>query len=99
MGVRYGIWANDIGDDSIDTVIPDIGMGYGLMIWEIPGDGSIDTAILEIDMGYLVTLAGGSTPSLAAPVFSPPNVILPFSKALTFGYQLRTPLIRVWKRI
>ena len=28
MGVRYGIWANDMGDDSIDMVITHIDMGY-----------------------------------------------------------------------
>jgi hypothetical protein len=27
-GYRYGIWANDMGDDSIDTVIFHIDMGY-----------------------------------------------------------------------
>jgi len=27
-GYRYGIWANDMGDDSIDTVILNIDMGY-----------------------------------------------------------------------
>jgi hypothetical protein len=27
-GYRYGIWANDMGDDSIDTVISHIDMGY-----------------------------------------------------------------------
>jgi len=32
---RYGIWANDMGEDSIDMVILDIDMGYGLMIWEM----------------------------------------------------------------
>jgi hypothetical protein len=26
--IGYGIWANDIGDDSIDTVILHIDMGY-----------------------------------------------------------------------
>jgi len=25
---RYGIWANDMGDDNIDTVILHIDMGY-----------------------------------------------------------------------
>jgi len=34
-GYRYGIWANDMGDVSIDTVISHIDMGYGLMIWEM----------------------------------------------------------------
>jgi hypothetical protein len=28
MGYRYGTWANDMGDDSIDTVISHIDMGY-----------------------------------------------------------------------
>jgi hypothetical protein len=27
-GYRYGIWSNDMGDDSIDTVISHIDMGY-----------------------------------------------------------------------
>ena len=27
-GYQYGIWANDMGDDSIDMVILDIDMGY-----------------------------------------------------------------------
>jgi len=27
-GYRYGIWANDMGDDTIDTVISHIDMGY-----------------------------------------------------------------------
>jgi hypothetical protein len=27
-GYRYGIWANDMGDDSIDTVILHIDMGF-----------------------------------------------------------------------
>jgi len=28
QGYRYGIWANDMGDDSIDMVILDIDIGY-----------------------------------------------------------------------
>jgi hypothetical protein len=28
LGYRYGIWANDMGDDSIDKVISHIDMGY-----------------------------------------------------------------------
>jgi hypothetical protein len=27
-GYRYGIWANDMGDDSIDMVILDMDIGY-----------------------------------------------------------------------
>jgi hypothetical protein len=27
-GQRYGTWANDMGDDSIDMIILDIDMGY-----------------------------------------------------------------------
>ena len=27
-GYRYGIWAHDLGDDKIDTVISNIDMGY-----------------------------------------------------------------------
>jgi hypothetical protein len=27
-GYRYGIWANDMGDESIDTVISHIDVGY-----------------------------------------------------------------------
>jgi len=28
LGYRYGIWANEVGHDSIDTVISHIDMGY-----------------------------------------------------------------------
>jgi hypothetical protein len=34
-GYRYGIWDIDMGDDSIDTVILDVDMGYGISIWEM----------------------------------------------------------------
>ena len=28
LSCRYGIWANDMGDDGIDTVVSHIDMGY-----------------------------------------------------------------------
>ena len=35
MGYRYGIWDIDMVIYPIDMVILDIGMEYGLMIWEM----------------------------------------------------------------
>jgi hypothetical protein len=34
---RYGIWANDMGDDRIDMVISHINMGYLLTLGVAPG--------------------------------------------------------------
>ena len=39
-GYRYGIWANDMGDESIDTVILRIDMGY-LVTLALPQGGVV----------------------------------------------------------
>ena len=35
-GDRYGLWANDMGDDNIDIVISHIDMGYLVTLWHTP---------------------------------------------------------------
>jgi len=36
VGYRYGIWANDMGDDRIDVVILRIDMGYLVTLATLP---------------------------------------------------------------
>jgi len=54
MAYRYGKRYTDTVISHIDMVILDIGMEYGLMIWEMTV--SIWSWISDIDMEYLLTL-------------------------------------------
>jgi hypothetical protein len=47
-GYRYGIWANDMGDESIDTVILRIDVGYLVTLpWMLARATRYDLVILS----------------------------------------------------